>query len=314
MALIDCPECGKSISDRAPACPGCGFPVAQAQGRPTHHQAALPGEQWAGGDVALKGIKDTVALFNIVWGANAAAWMVMVGVVKCLTGDWDMGGGILLVFVPFAFIVAGILGIATSRTQKPTFGQKSKRYWTFLVLIAISSIIANIAIGARASNMGCQYGQSSRAPSQSESERDRTPGQPGRDTEQSPETTDFRALIDRFGAASDALLEAKYADLHDQNKDRFAFTKGLMQGVARTQGMMHGAAGIAKSVTGNKIGAQSSYMRVGHRLRRAEAYAAPVQQFWSKDSETGAFGSIGNLGSWAASTAGQLIPTSTGRT
>lgn len=27
MALIDCPECGKRISDQAPACPGCGVPV-----------------------------------------------------------------------------------------------------------------------------------------------------------------------------------------------------------------------------------------------------------------------------------------------
>lgn len=24
MALIKCPECGKEVSDRAPACPNCG--------------------------------------------------------------------------------------------------------------------------------------------------------------------------------------------------------------------------------------------------------------------------------------------------
>ena len=27
MALIKCPECGKEISDRAKACPSCGFPI-----------------------------------------------------------------------------------------------------------------------------------------------------------------------------------------------------------------------------------------------------------------------------------------------
>lgn len=27
MALITCPECGREISDKAVACPGCGFPV-----------------------------------------------------------------------------------------------------------------------------------------------------------------------------------------------------------------------------------------------------------------------------------------------
>ena len=27
MALIKCPECGKEISDQAPACPNCGYPM-----------------------------------------------------------------------------------------------------------------------------------------------------------------------------------------------------------------------------------------------------------------------------------------------
>ena len=27
MALIKCPECGKEVSDKAAACPNCGFPV-----------------------------------------------------------------------------------------------------------------------------------------------------------------------------------------------------------------------------------------------------------------------------------------------
>ena len=27
MALINCPECGKEISDKSVACPHCGFPI-----------------------------------------------------------------------------------------------------------------------------------------------------------------------------------------------------------------------------------------------------------------------------------------------
>ena len=27
MALIKCPECGKEFSDKAPACPNCGYPI-----------------------------------------------------------------------------------------------------------------------------------------------------------------------------------------------------------------------------------------------------------------------------------------------
>ena len=30
MAMFDCPECGKNISDKAAACPNCGAPIAQA--------------------------------------------------------------------------------------------------------------------------------------------------------------------------------------------------------------------------------------------------------------------------------------------
>lgn len=29
MALVKCPECGKEISDKAPACPNCGYPMQQ---------------------------------------------------------------------------------------------------------------------------------------------------------------------------------------------------------------------------------------------------------------------------------------------
>jgi uncharacterized membrane protein YvbJ len=28
MALIECPECGKEVSDKAPGCPQCGAPIA----------------------------------------------------------------------------------------------------------------------------------------------------------------------------------------------------------------------------------------------------------------------------------------------
>ena len=34
MTLINCPECGKSISDKAPACPTCGAPTAQSLSSP----------------------------------------------------------------------------------------------------------------------------------------------------------------------------------------------------------------------------------------------------------------------------------------
>jgi hypothetical protein len=32
MALIPCPECRREVSDKAPACPGCGYPIAARDG------------------------------------------------------------------------------------------------------------------------------------------------------------------------------------------------------------------------------------------------------------------------------------------
>ena len=34
MSLIDCPDCGRQISSNAPACPGCGAPIAAASSTP----------------------------------------------------------------------------------------------------------------------------------------------------------------------------------------------------------------------------------------------------------------------------------------
>ena len=42
MALITCPECGKSVSDKAAACPGCGYPLANGGGAVTAPLVAPP--------------------------------------------------------------------------------------------------------------------------------------------------------------------------------------------------------------------------------------------------------------------------------
>ena len=40
MALIKCPECGKKVSDQAPACPHCGNPNIAAPASPQNSEAA----------------------------------------------------------------------------------------------------------------------------------------------------------------------------------------------------------------------------------------------------------------------------------
>ena len=39
MSLINCPECGKSVSDSAHSCPNCGLPIAGAR---EAHAAGAP--------------------------------------------------------------------------------------------------------------------------------------------------------------------------------------------------------------------------------------------------------------------------------
>jgi hypothetical protein len=45
MAMIDCPDCGKPVSNAAHACPNCGYPVAEKLAPPPGAAAASPGAE-----------------------------------------------------------------------------------------------------------------------------------------------------------------------------------------------------------------------------------------------------------------------------
>ena len=45
MALIKCSECGKEISDKAPACPNCGMPL-RSKDRRTYNIIVTRENQW----------------------------------------------------------------------------------------------------------------------------------------------------------------------------------------------------------------------------------------------------------------------------
>lgn len=42
MALIECPDCSRPVSDRAAACPGCGHPVAEMKRQPSPGPPVTP--------------------------------------------------------------------------------------------------------------------------------------------------------------------------------------------------------------------------------------------------------------------------------
>ena len=87
MALINCPDCGKEMSDRAPACPHCGHPNAKAV---TIEQT---GKKWKflqlfgviflligiigifqDGPVAIFTLLSAVGLFSYIFGRFGSWW------------------------------------------------------------------------------------------------------------------------------------------------------------------------------------------------------------------------------------------------
>ena len=75
MALMKCPECGREVSDQAPACPGCGYPIA----------APLPARDRNGDRVT--DVTNTVGKVAGIWLATLAVpWVarLIVGVVAML--------------------------------------------------------------------------------------------------------------------------------------------------------------------------------------------------------------------------------------
>lgn len=48
MALVTCEDCGRDVSDRAPACPNCGAPVASAYDKDAPSEVTVDGDCFIG--------------------------------------------------------------------------------------------------------------------------------------------------------------------------------------------------------------------------------------------------------------------------
>lgn len=55
MALINCPECGKEVSDKAKACPNCAYPIAKLkESNVVEHNEATETETQQNKEVSTK--------------------------------------------------------------------------------------------------------------------------------------------------------------------------------------------------------------------------------------------------------------------
>lgn len=96
MALINCPECRKEVSDRAAACPHCGNPMSAAPG------AALPVETPVGHAVTIEATGKT---WKVVEAVGAAVFLL--GLVSCAYTRGLTGGSMFLIFAGSAIYIVG---------------------------------------------------------------------------------------------------------------------------------------------------------------------------------------------------------------
>ena len=61
MALVQCPDCGNDVSDKAPACPACGHPMAAAT-------VELTGKEYKA-MMLLGGVAIPIGLVSVYLGA-----------------------------------------------------------------------------------------------------------------------------------------------------------------------------------------------------------------------------------------------------
>ena len=86
MALINCTECGKEISDKAATCPNCGAPVtvqsSPQKGNTSPTKVKREGSKWEG----------------------AGTLLVIAGIIIPFTGNFQLGG-ILFIIGLVVFII-----------------------------------------------------------------------------------------------------------------------------------------------------------------------------------------------------------------
>ena len=119
---------------------------------------------------------------------------------------------------------------------------------------------------------------------------------------------DFDTFLDDIETEIGGIRSNKLEQRRVENQDLNAFQKGLVGGFENTKAMAHGFAGMARSALGDKTGAHKSFRRYQRHSDNASTYHNRVDRFWSGDDETGAFGGVGNFGSYLANKTGELLP------
>lgn len=98
MPLVQCPDCAKSISDAAPACPNCGRPMIAAAGVGAA-QVGITGEPV----VTIQGTSKSIKLWKLLSVVGIAVGAVMSGRGGA---PWFAIGGMLLTLSIISYVIA----------------------------------------------------------------------------------------------------------------------------------------------------------------------------------------------------------------
>lgn len=126
------------------------------------------------------------------------------------------------------------------------------------------------------------------------------------ETKEAPRQLDaleFASLVTRAEQGWKSAEKAK-ENLTGRNE----FMRGLSRGVDQLQGTYQGAVGMGQSLVGNDVEAARRFSNYQDEMRQSSENPATVDKFFSNDPKSGAMASAGNMGKWAAGTAGSLIP------
>lgn len=108
MALINCPECGTQVSDRAPACPNCAYPLRSGgSGAPASSSPSQMRDERA----------QVIEQTSKKWKGHQllGAALLVIGTVTCFGGAAEEGGGGTTVTVGTIMATVGLLWFIVAR-------------------------------------------------------------------------------------------------------------------------------------------------------------------------------------------------------
>ncbi|TVQ74116.1 MAG: zinc ribbon domain-containing protein [Chromatiaceae bacterium] len=129
MALIECPECGREVSDKAPTCPGCGAPIAAQEHMEVREQE--PGmeyeqdvdEEWVRGEQEYMAFTDRVARHRVMSVLLFFGGLTLGMGMKAWVGQ-EGDGRALIYYVADLMVWGGIIWLVVNEARNLWFHRK----------------------------------------------------------------------------------------------------------------------------------------------------------------------------------------------